>query len=300
MTTILYHPASKLHHPTYRHPENPARIDSILEGIRPHSTRLPLQIATREELSRVHTPDYVHSVLKQQGQPGSAGPGAPLTEHSVVAALWSAGAATDAANVAMSGETALALCRPPGHHARPHTGMGFCVFNNVAVAAAHCLDEGLERVFILDWDVHHGNGTQEIFYGDDKVFFCSIHQKTAYPFHTGFEDELGSGAGLGYNLNIPLSEGSGDNDYFRCIDRLVIPAIREFNPQVILVSAGFDAHADDPLAKMNLSSSAYGLMTKQIWQIASDLRIGLALVLEGGYSIENLGDCIAFCLENLD
>lgn len=148
MTTILYHPFSKLHNPTYNHPDNPARIDAILEAIKPNRTQRSLRPATFEELAEVHTPDYIRSVLKQQGQKGSAGPGALLTEHSVDAALWSAGAAIEAADVAMSGNTSIAICRPSGHHARPHTGMGFCVFNNVAIAATHCLAKGVERVFI--------------------------------------------------------------------------------------------------------------------------------------------------------
>lgn len=298
MTTILYHPFSKLHNPTYNHPDNPARIDAILEAIKPYRTQRPLRPVTFEELAEVHTPDYIRSVLKQQGQKGSSGPGAPLTEHSVDAALWSAGAAIEAADVAMSGNTSIAICRPAGHHARPHTGMGFCVFNNVAIAAAHCLAKGVERVFILDWDVHHGNGTQEIFYENDKVFFFSIHQKSAYP-SSGTSEENGAGAGPGFNRNIALEEESDDNDYLFCIKEIVVPAIQNFNPQVILVSAGFDAHKDDPLSNMAMTSSGYGEMTQQIWKIAQELDIGLALILEGGYSIHSLGDCIASCLDAL-
>lgn len=298
MTTILYHPASRLHNPTYSHPDNPARIDALLEGIRPHVTRHPSRQATVEELCRTHTAEYVSRILDQRGKCGSAGPGAPLTEHSVDAALWSAGAAIEAAGVAMSGGTSLALCRPAGHHARPHTGMGFCVFNNVAVAAFSCIESGLSRVFVLDWDVHHGNGTQEIFYGDDKVFFCSLHQRTAYP-KSGSKDEVGSGKGTGYTLNIPFEEGCGDSEYLRCVERTVIPAIKDFDPQVILISAGFDGHINDPLAKMNVSASAYGLMTQTVWEVAKGANVGLALILEGGYSIHNLGDCISCCLDQL-
>lgn len=298
MTTILYHPLSRLHNPTYSHPDNPARIDAILEVIKPYRTQRPQRQATFDELTRVHTPEYIRSVLKQQCQKGSAGPGAPLTEHSADAALWSAGAAIEAADIAMRGETSFAFCRPAGHHARPSTGMGFCVFNNVAIAAAHCLAKGLERVFILDWDVHHGNGTQEIFYDNGRVFFCSIHQKTAYP-HSGTSEEKGSGAGLGFNRNINLEEDSDDSDYLFCIKEIVVPVIRDFDPQVILVSAGFDAHRNDPLSNMAMTNVGYGEMTQQIWKVAQELEIGLALVLEGGYSIHSLGDCVASCLDVL-
>lgn len=297
-TTILYHPSFKLHNPTYNHPDNPARLDAILEAIEPYQTELPPRPGSFEEIVRVHTPEYVRSVFDQQGKKGLAGPGAPLTEHSVEAALWSVGSAIQAANVAMSGEVAIACCRPPGHHARPHMGMGFCVFNNVAVAAAHCLNEGLERVFILDWDVHHGNGTQEMFYSSDRVYFCSIHQKTAYP-RSGLSSEIGGGEGVGYNRNIPLEEGSGDIDYLWCIRDIVLPQIQGYRPQVILISAGFDAHQSDPLSNMNLSSDVFGEMTKQIWSVAKEMGIGLAMVLEGGYSVHTLGDCFSSCLYQL-
>lgn len=295
MTTLLYHPLFRLHNSTYSHPDNPARMDAILEAIKPYHTQLPLRSATFEEISRVHTPDYIRSVLKQKGKRGLAGPGSPLTEHSVDAALWSAGTAIEAADIAISGEVAIACCRPAGHHARPDTGMGFCVFNNVAIAAAHCLNKGLERVFILDWDVHHGNGTQEIFYGSDRVFFCSIHQKTAYP-NSGFSHETGRGKGIGYNRNIPLDEGSDDDDYLLCMQDIVLPLIQNYEPQSILVSAGFDAHRSDPLSNMNLSSKVFGQMTEQIWDAAQGLGIGLAMMLEGGYTVHTLGDCLSSCL----
>lgn len=298
MTTILYHPLFRQHNRTYNHPDNPARIDAILEGIKPYRTQLPLQPATFEEITRVHSPYYVSKVLEQRGKRGSAGPGSPLTEHSVDAALWSAGAAIEAATLASLGETALALCRPAGHHACATTGMGFCVFNNIAIAAAHCMFKGLERIYILDFDVHHGNGTQEIFYKDPGVFFCSIHQKTAYP-QSGGGDETGEGLGGGYNLNIPVSDGSGDAEYLRCMDEVVVPSILRYRPQVILVSAGFDAHTNDPLSKTTLSTETYGGMVGSVWKTAHTLGVGLALILEGGYSIHNLGDCVSSCLDQL-
>ncbi|MDQ3696346.1 MAG: histone deacetylase, partial [Chloroflexota bacterium] len=190
--------------------------------------------------------------------------------------------------------------RPPGHHATPGRGMGFCLLNSIAVAAAHAIARGLDRVLILDWDVHHGNGTQEAFYETERVFFCSLHQSPLYP-GTGAENERGSGAGAGFTLNIPLRPGLGDEEYETAFAETVIPAARAFRPELVLVSAGFDAHQDDPLAGMRLTEAGFVRMTRAALAVAAASASGrLVAILEGGYDPSALGRSVAAVLTTLD
>jgi acetoin utilization deacetylase AcuC-like enzyme len=179
----------------------------------------------------------------------------------------------------------VALLRPPGHHARPGRAMGFCLLNNVAVAAAHARSRGLERIAIVDWDVHHGNGTQEMFWRDPHVLYVSMHQSPFYP-GTGEVDEVGEGDGRGYTVNVPLAAGGGDAVYASAFERVVLPVVEAYSPDLVLVSAGFDASARDPLAQMDLSPAAFGWMARKLGRLADMSAKGrMALVLEGGYDL---------------
>jgi acetoin utilization deacetylase AcuC-like enzyme len=181
--------------------------------------------------------------------------------------------------------TGVALLRPPGHHATRDRGMGFCLLNNVAVGAAHALERGLKRVAIVDWDVHHGNGTQDIFWTDPRVLYISLHQAPFYP-GTGARDEVGEGPGRGFTLNVPLSEGATSAVFHRAFERAIVPALRAFAPELVLISAGFDAHARDPLASMLVDESAYGSMAASLAGVAAESAGGrIGLVLEGGYDL---------------
>lgn len=257
------------------------------------------QRASIEALSRVHHIAYIRRVLAQQGRYGSAGPEASLSPGSVEAALAAAGAAIAGVERVLKGERGFVLCRPPGHHARPASGMGFCVFNNIAVAAAHARHLGLQRVMIVDWDVHHGNGTQEIFYRDPSVFFFSLHQSPLYP-DSGLADERGAGAGLNYTRNVPMLAGSDDADYAAVFSGILAQEMEMFKPELILVSAGFDAHQGDPLAGMWLTAAGYGQLCRQLCTFADQYASGrILLLLEGGYRLDTLGACVRACMEAL-
>ena len=226
------------------------------------------------------------------GRPPPPGPGPPPDPG--------AGGGVDAV-LAGRVPRAFALVRPPGHHAEPNRAMGFCLFNNIAVAARHAQAvHGIERVAIVDWDVHHGNGAQAIFWEDPNVLFVSLHQ---YPFYpgSGSRQEEGDGPGRGTTINIPLPAGTGEDVYLAAFDGVVVPALRAFAPDLILVSAGFDAHADDPLAQMRLRTESFALMAERLRDAAAELCRGrLVLVLEGGYNLKALGDSVVATIEALD
>src|SRR3954468_1430108 len=251
------------HDPGPGHPERPERLLAILANLRarpiPGTRWAPPTPAPREALERVHTRAYVDSILRLRGQSADLDPDTSVSPGSVDAALLAAGSAIDAVDAVMTGPaaSAFALVRPPGHHAEPARAMGFCFFNNIAIAAAHArARHGCRRVLIIDWDVHHGNGTQAAFYSDSSVLFVSFHQFPLYP-GTGAPRELGPGPGLGYTINLPMPAGMGDGDYAAIFDLVVSPIADACAPDLVLVSAGFDAHRADPLGEMRLTELGF-------------------------------------------
>ncbi len=245
-------------------------------------------------LKAVHSASYLHRLERISAAGGgtlnldtSLGPG------SWEAATLASGAAISAAESALSGRAAFAVARPPGHHAGESTGMGFCLLNHAAVAARHALASGASRVAILDWDVHHGNGTQDLFYSDPDVLYLSIHQSPFYP-GTGSVREVGEGRGEGYTANVPVPRGSGEEAFAAAFHRIFVPVLREYRPGLILVSAGYDAHADDPLGGLNLTAGSYERFAGELAVLADSL--GAApptFVLEGGYSLSALTSSVA-------
>ncbi len=272
------------------HPERPARLEALRRGLAQGGlsarldARRPRPVA-REALLRVHTAAHVARVAATEGTVHRFDPDTQAGPRSYAAALHAAGAVVDAVEMVLGGEAERAFCavRPPGHHAESDRAMGFCLFNNVAVGAAEALARGLERVLIIDWDVHHGNGTQEIFYGDPRVLYLSSH---AYPFYpgTGAATEVGEGRGRGFTVNLPLPAGCGDSEYVELYRGVVEPIGRAFAPELVLVSVGFDPHAADPLAGMNVTERGFAALTRSCLAAAAGAR-GCIFVLEGGYAL---------------
>lgn len=276
------------------HPERPERLDAANTAIERCKTEIGISFSpvaarpvTDEELARVHDPRFVERLRTLRGKETYIDADTFVGRESVDAAELAAGGSVAMVDAMIDGplKQAVALVRPPGHHATPSRAMGFCLLNNVAIAAAHARARGLSRVAVIDWDVHHGNGTQDAFYRDPHVLYVSTHQ---YPFYpgTGALLETGEGDGKGYTINVPLSAGGGDAVYRSAFERILVPAITDFSPELILVSAGFDASARDPLAEMTLSSPAFGWMGRELRRIADATAGGkIALVLEGGYDL---------------
>ena len=306
-TGYIYHPLY-LEHETGQHPENSGRLQAInarLKGspiesqIRHHVPRP----ATVEEIAANHENGYIGSVEKACGTGvDHLDMDTAISAKSYESALLSAGAGLTSVDLVVDGNCDNVFCavRPPGHHAENDHSMGFCLFNNVAVAARYAQRaKKLERVFIFDWDVHHGNGTQHSFYSDPTIYYASTHQ---YPFYpgTGDANETGTGDGLGTTLNFPMRAFSGDDDYLDIVENKLIPEIQKFKPDLIILSSGFDAHEDDPLAQIQLSTQAYGAMTALMLRAAQDVCQGrLISMLEGGYNYEALADSVYSHLENL-
>ena len=236
--------------------------------------------ASVSDLETVHTRDYVRMIrdLCSGGEKRYIDMNTYLTPDTFEVASFAAGAAMQAMERAGHGQHCFALVRPPGHHAEPDRAMGFCIFNNVAVAAAHAVESG-RKVAIIDWDIHHGNGTQKIFYPTDKVLYCSVHHVDLFP-GTGWIDEIGTGAGKGYTLNVPIRGGSTITEYVYVFEQVIIPAIERFLPDTVIISAGLDPLADDPVGGMNMRPADFGILTGLL---VSTGRKPLALVLEGGY-----------------
>jgi acetoin utilization deacetylase AcuC-like enzyme len=252
--------------------------------------RLAVGDASDEQLARVHEPRYIESLGHLAGRSGFLDADTYLSPRSVAAARRAAGSTVALVDALHAGTAriGLALPRPPGHHALADRAMGFCLLNNVAVAAAHARAKGRARVLVLDWDVHHGNGTEAMFYDDPDVLFVSLHQYPNYP-GTGSAGDLGQDDGRGRNVNLPLPPGATDAVYAAAFARIVLPIIAEFAPDFALVSCGFDAHERDPLAQMELSAQAYGAMTSSLLGTLAE-RCPLGLVLEGGYDLQALSE----------
>ncbi len=289
------------------HPETPGRLRAILELLRAPSTRIPgaefvaARAATLAEVTAVHTETHVQQVLALKGQSRQLDPDTAVSPGSVDAALWAAGAAVEAVTRVLRGQAnnAFALVRPPGHHAEADRAMGFCLFNNVAIAAEAALREGAERVMVLDWDVHHGNGTQHSFWARRDVLFVSSHQYPYYP-GSGAPSEVGAGPGQGYTVNGALPGGQHDADYAALFHDVFLPIAQQYRPDVVLVSAGFDAHQADPIGGMNVSDRGFAAMCSAVKSLADEVCGGkLALVLEGGYDLRALANSVHACVEVL-
>jgi acetoin utilization deacetylase AcuC-like enzyme len=289
-----------------RHPESPDRLRVIRERLaaRPVAgTRWQTpRAATREELARVHAPAYIDLVDRVRGRQVDLGDDVTTSAGTTDASYLAAGAAIGAVEAVVAGaaRNAFALVRPPGHHAEADLAMGFCVFANAAVAAEHARRAlGCERVLVIDWDVHHGNGTQHIFEARDDVLVFGTHQYPFYPVTGGLE-EVGRGAGAGYTVNVPLPEGMGDGDYAAVFAELLTPVAEAFAPDLVIVSAGFDPHRDDPLGGMQVTADGFASMCGAVRAAAERLAGGkLVLVLEGGYDLEGLASSVHACVEVL-
>ena len=258
--------------------------------------------ATHEQLARVHDPHYIRRISELRDRAVALDADTYTSPESYEIALLAAGAAIDAAERTMGGSHAytLAMVRPPGHHAEREHAMGFCLFNNVAVAAAHARHAlGARRVAIVDFDVHHGNGTQHMFDQDPSVLYISTHEHPYYP-GTGAADEIGRGAGEGFTVNLPLESGATDADYQHVFERVVLPVLRQFSPDLLLVSAGFDAHERDPLATMRATAGGFAAMTMALRTVAEECCHGrLALVTEGGYDLKALDASLEAVVQTL-
>ena len=256
---------------------------------------------TDEQLALVHPRAHVDSVRAHCEERESFDPDTPASPESWEAALRSAGGACALVDALMTGvaPTGFSALRPPGHHCEADRAMGFCLFANAAIAARHALTaHGAERVLILDWDVHHGNGTHAIFHDSPEVLFVSLHQWPFYP-GTGALADAGSGAGEGYTINLPQPAGSGAGEWLGAVEHIVVPAGRAFAPDLILVSAGFDAHRDDPLAQVNLDTADYADLARHVAALAAELGVPAGAVLEGGYDLGALAASVAVTMESL-
>jgi len=297
---LVYDPIY-LEHDTGDHVENSRRLVEAMShlketGIKEKLTSLPARPASLKELEMVHAPEYI-SYVKSKAEKGGGwlDPDTVMSPKSYEAALYAAGGVLAAVEAVMNGKVddAFALVRPPGHHALHNQAMGFCIFNNVAIAAKFALSKfKLNRVLIADFDVHHGNGTQDEFYADPKVLYFSTHQ---YPFYpgTGWMDETGTGEGEGTTVNFPMAGGWGDEEYLRAFNEVLVPVARRFQPQLILVSAGFDAHWADHLAMMRVTITGFVQMAMILKELAAELCQGrLVFTLEGGYNLRVVASSI--------
>jgi acetoin utilization deacetylase AcuC-like enzyme len=299
----LSHPSSLLHD-TGEHPERAARIEAIEAELASRDwlgmERVEAPRVREETLAAVHPVRYIRAIDELCAAGGGAIDADTLVvEASYEAALRAAGGAVHLVDLLMGGgaRTGFSALRPPGHHAEAARAMGFCLFDNVAVAARHALDaHGVGRVLVLDWDVHHGNGTNDIFHATDEVLFVSIHQRPLYP-GTGPASDVGSGRGTGYTVNLPVAGGTGDADYASLVEHVVAPLARAYEPGLVLVSAGFDAHRDDPLANIELSEAGFAAMAGTMRRVAAELEAPLGAVLEGGYALGALARSTAATLE---
>lgn len=304
-TRLIYDPICLQHSGGRHHPERPERLGAILGAIEARWGAMELiqpDPAPFDTIALCHNPVYITAVQRMALRGGGLWDlDTEENEHTYDAARAAAGAALRAVDFAVAGSPAFALGRPPGHHALDDRAMGFCFFNNAAIAARYAQQaHGAARVLIVDWDVHHGNGTQATFYLDGTVAYFSLHQYPFYPM-TGVLTERGAGAGDGAICNLPLPAGCGDADYLAAFRQVLTPFATRFQPDLIIVSAGYDAHEADPLAEMAITTGGFAALTAEVMALADRLCAGrLALVLEGGYSLDGLGAGVVATLDTLD
>lgn len=303
-TGLLLDPTYQDHDPGPGHPENPGRYAAIMRGLQssgllPKLKGIPSRLAERSELQLCHPARYIDLVRREVEEEGletlSTGDTDVCTK-SYATALRAVGGVLNVVDEVMSGRLTRAFCavRPPGHHASSERGMGFCLFNNIALAARHAQRRhGAAKVAIVDWDVHHGNGTQDIFEEDGSVFFASTHQSPWYPF-TGHAGETGKGKGLGATLNLPMAAGAGIEEFGRVFETRLLPALDAFKPDLILISAGFDSRIQDPLGRFRLRDEDFALLTGHLRGLADTHCEGrLVSVLEGGYNLDGLASAVS-------
>jgi acetoin utilization deacetylase AcuC-like enzyme len=301
----LRHPSS-FRHETGAHPENARRLAAIEEALSERDW-LGLELVeapavARADLLRVHEATHVEAIeqLSARGG-GQIDMDTVASEGSWEAAQHAAGGAVEAADRLLEAGEGFAFCglRPPGHHAERGRAMGFCLFNNVAVASSHAIVErGVERVLVLDWDVHHGNGTEAIFYDSAEVLYASIHQSPLYP-GTGAPSDVGSGEGEGHTVNLPVPPGSGNDEFLALVQQVVAPIAREWRPGLLCVSAGYDAHRDDPLANCEVDEAGFADMAATMGRLGAELEVPALVCLEGGYSLSALAGSVTATIEAL-
>jgi len=295
--TFFYDEGVQVHDPGQGHPERPHRLDAVVDALQ--AARLPdtawatTEPASEEALAAVHTPAWLERLARLEGRTGWLTGDTPYSPRTPEAARRAAGAAIGAVDAVLDGRSraAFALVRPPGHHAEAGRGMGFCFLNNVAIAASNARRRGCRRVLVVDWDIHHGNGTQHVFEDRSDVLFFSTHR---YPFYpgTGALAEVGHGEGHGFTVNVPLPRGLGDGDHDAVFRGVLDPIARQFRPDLVLVSAGFDAHRDDPLGDQEITGEGFATLCARVAALAGGRCV---LLLEGGYDEEALARSVVAC-----
>jgi acetoin utilization deacetylase AcuC-like enzyme len=309
VTEVIYDNIFLSHQTGPGHPENSKRLEAILEGITTSGLKDKLLWARPSEadvevIALVHSQEYIAQVasLSAAKRLVHLDPDTVVSEKTFQCARYAVGGVLQGLQDMAGGrcDNGFALVRPPGHHARKASGMGFCIFNNVAVGAEYAIREmGWKQVVIIDWDAHHGNGVQEIFYDRDDVLYISLHQYPHYP-GTGHFTEVGQGRGEGFTINLPFSPGSGDSEYLLALEKIILPIATQFDPQLVLVCAGYDGHRDDPLSSLDLSTDVFNKMTGQVRELAQICCEGrLLAVLEGGYGLDSLSDSVVATLKAL-
>jgi len=302
-TALMADPFFREHLAGRAHPESPERYDAVMEGLARAGLlgamlRAEVRTATEDELLLCHTAEYLKTVRRDvaSGRPYLSTGDTDITPNSWEVAARAAGGGLNAVDAVLAGNARHAFCvvRPPGHHANAARGMGFCLFNNVAIAARYAQRRhGVGRVLIVDWDVHHGNGTQDIFYRDPSVLFFSTHQWPLYP-GTGRADETGDGPGEGATMNFPFPAGSGRREILGAVENHLLPAAARFQPDLVLISAGFDSRVDDPLGRFTLTDDDFADLTRAVMGINGGINGGRVVsMLEGGYNLEGLASAAA-------